>query len=95
MLSDDDLRAIIAEHAAMAADSPLRNERSLEMAEELLQRRRAFARQVSGERCQNMSPGWFTGRWRDWHRGHGCELDDGEPVSANGAAMIAKGMKKP
>src|SRR6185503_16302678 len=39
MLSDDDLRAIIAEHAAMSADSPLRNERSLAMATELLQRR--------------------------------------------------------
>jgi len=39
MLSDDDLRAIIAEHAAMSADSPLRNERSLAMAAELLERR--------------------------------------------------------
>ena len=29
--------------------------------------------------CSNMSPPWFTGRWRDWHRGHGCDKDDGKP----------------
>jgi hypothetical protein len=21
--------------------------------------------------CTNFSPSWFTGRWQDWHRGHG------------------------
>jgi hypothetical protein len=39
-------------------------------------------------RCHNYSPPWFTGRWRDWHRGHGCQLDDGKPRSAEAAAEI-------
>ncbi len=30
------------------------------------------------ERCPNMSPGWFRGHWKEWHRGHGCNLDDGK-----------------
>lgn len=41
--------------------------------------------------CRNFSPPWFSGRWRDWHRGHGCELDDGEPCTPAGAAEIAAG----
>ena len=28
--------------------------------------------------CQDLAPRWFGGHWRDWHRGHGCELDDGK-----------------
>lgn len=31
--------------------------------------------------CNNYSPPWYGGRWRDWHRGHGCHLDDGKPRS--------------
>ncbi len=27
--------------------------------------------------CSDNSPPWFTGRWQDWHRGHGCSKDDG------------------
>lgn len=34
-----------------------------------------------GHECHDYSPPWFTGRWRDWHRGHGCRLDDGKPRS--------------
>ena len=40
------------------------------------------------EQCRNMSPPWFTGRWRDWHRGHGCNLDDGKPRSDEAKAEI-------
>ena len=25
--------------------------------------------------CNNMTPAGYQGHWRDWHRGHGCELD--------------------
>jgi hypothetical protein len=28
-------------------------------------------------RCTNFSPPEWAGHWRDWHRGHGCELDPG------------------
>lgn len=31
--------------------------------------------------CTNPCPSWFTGHWRDWHRGHGCAQDDGNPRS--------------
>jgi len=31
--------------------------------------------------CTNHTPPWFTGRWQDWHRGHGCAQDDGKPRS--------------
>lgn len=34
--------------------------------------------------CSNMAPAGFTGHWRDWHRGHGCPLDDGRPRSTAG-----------
>ncbi len=34
------------------------------------------------------SPPWFRGRWRDWHRGHGCEKDDGRPRSVEAQAEI-------
>lgn len=38
--------------------------------------------------CADYSPPWFTGRWRDWHRGHGCRLDDGKPRNADAQAEI-------
>ncbi len=41
--------------------------------------------------CTNNSPSWLRGHWRDWHRGHGCDLDDGKPRTADGAAEIAAG----
>lgn len=41
--------------------------------------------------CTNMSPPGFTGRWQDWHRGHGCDKDDGKPSTPDGAAEIASG----
>jgi hypothetical protein len=44
--------------------------------------------------CSDFSPLWFRGRWRDWHRGHGCSLDDGHPRSPEGATEIAAGGKK-
>jgi hypothetical protein len=43
------------------------------------------------ERCTNDSPPWFTGRWRDWHRGHGCDKDDGQPRTIEGALEIEHG----
>lgn len=36
--------------------------------------------------CKDPSPSWFTGHWRDWHRGHGCYQDDGKDRS--NAAVI-------
>jgi hypothetical protein len=39
--------------------------------------------------CTNFCPPEFTGRWRDWHRGHGCNQDDGKPRTVEGAAEIA------
>jgi hypothetical protein len=42
-----------------------------------------------GIQCINYSPPWFKGHWRDWHRGHGCHLDDGKPRRAHAVAEIA------
>lgn len=25
--------------------------------------------------CRDMTPAWFSGHWREWHRGHGCDRD--------------------
>lgn len=30
---------------------------------------------MSDQRCENFCPPGYGGHWRDWHRGHGCELD--------------------
>lgn len=38
------------------------------------------------EDCPNNTPPWFVGHWRDWHRGHGCNKDDGK--SRSDAATI-------
>jgi hypothetical protein len=38
-----------------------------------------------------MTPPWFTGRWRDWHRGHGCHLDDGKSRSEEALEEINVG----
>ena len=40
--------------------------------------------------CPNGTPSWFTGHWRDWHRGHGCDRDDGKPRSGNALTEIAQ-----
>lgn len=40
--------------------------------------------------CPGDSPPWFTGRWRDWHRGHGCEKDDGRPRAPEAIDEIAR-----
>lgn len=37
----------------------------------------------SSGQCKDMTPPGWVGRWRDWHRGHGCELDDGKPRTAD------------
>ena len=39
--------------------------------------------------CLDHFPPEFSGRWRDWHRGSGCSLDDGGQRSEEGAAEIA------
>lgn len=33
------------------------------------------------ETCGDHTPRWFVGHWREWHRGHGCDKDDGKPRS--------------
>ena len=40
--------------------------------------------------CTNGTPPWFTGHWRDWHRGHGCDLDDDRPRSENAKTEIVQ-----
>ena len=37
--------------------------------------------------CADLSPPGYAGHWRDWHRGHDCELDPGAP---NGARAIIR-----
>jgi hypothetical protein len=39
--------------------------------------------------CGDNSPEWWTGRWQDWHRGHGCGKDDGKPCTPEGVAEFA------
>lgn len=48
--------------------------------------REPVARQPS---CTNNSPPGLTARWQDWHRGHGCDKDDGKPRTPAGQAEIA------
>jgi hypothetical protein len=43
---------------------------------------------ATGITCENNAPSWFTGHWRDWHRGHGCDKDDGRPRTAEGQREI-------
>jgi hypothetical protein len=31
-----------------------------------------------GHECRDFAPAGFPGHWREWHRGHGCRLDDGK-----------------
>lgn len=31
------------------------------------------------KRCDQPTPRWFEAHWREWHRGHGCDKDDGQP----------------
>jgi len=37
--------------------------------------------QAVSKSCTDHTPPWFVGHWRDWHRGHGCDQDDGRPRS--------------
>jgi len=40
--------------------------------------------------CADHTPSWFVGHWREWHRGHGCDRDDGKPRSPDAASEIAQ-----
>lgn len=40
--------------------------------------------------CTSGTPSWFTGHWRDWHRGHGCDRDDGQPRSEDAVTEVAQ-----
>lgn len=40
--------------------------------------------------CKNNAPPWFTGHWRDWHRGHDCDRDDGQPRTEDAQVEIAQ-----
>ena len=40
--------------------------------------------------CTNNTPPGFTGHWRDWHRGHGCDKDDGKLRSEAARVEIAQ-----
>lgn len=41
----------------------------------------------AAKRCDNPAPRSHGGHWREWHRGHGCELDD--TAKSNGAPTPA------
>lgn len=56
-----------------------------------IQKLRKTGTVTGGTSCTNNSPPWFTGRWRDWHRGHGCDKDDGKPRTPEGEAEIERG----
>lgn len=36
------------------------------------------------------APPWFVGHWREWHRGHGCDRDDGKQRAETATAEIAQ-----
>jgi hypothetical protein len=40
--------------------------------------------------CPSGTPSWFTGHWKDWHRGHSCAQDDGKPRSDAAIAEVAQ-----
>jgi len=40
------------------------------------------------DHCTDHTPSWFVSHWRDWHRGHGCNKDDGKPRSDVGITEI-------
>lgn len=40
--------------------------------------------------CTDHTPPSFVGHWREWHRGHGCDKDDGKPRSAAATTEIAQ-----
>lgn len=45
---------------------------------------------MNDKTCANGTPPWFTGHWRDWHRGHGCYQDDGKDRSEIAVIEIAQ-----
>jgi len=40
--------------------------------------------------CTDHTPPWFVGNWHDWHRGHGCDQDDGKPRSEDAKTEVAQ-----
>lgn len=52
----------------------------------------AERRRATMPACPLHSMPWFAGRWQDWHRGHGCNKDDGKPRTPEGEAEIAAGI---
>jgi hypothetical protein len=36
----------------------------------------------SRHKCEDYAPAGFVGHWREWHRGHGCNLDPSLPLAA-------------
>ena len=40
--------------------------------------------------CTNNTPPGFVGHWREWHRGHGCDKDDGKPRSDAAKKEVAQ-----
>lgn len=45
---------------------------------------------MTNKPCINSTPSWFVGHWREWHRGHGCDQDDGKPRSDAAATEVAQ-----
>lgn len=59
------------------------------------QERERLIAEASRPKCQEFCPPWMVGHWRDWHRGHGCHLDDGKPRSEAGIREIGTGRTPP
>lgn len=45
---------------------------------------------MTAKPCAENTPPWFTSHWRDWHRGHGCDRDDGRSRSEDAVVEIAQ-----
>lgn len=44
----------------------------------------------SAKSCADHTPPGFVGHWREWHRGHGCDKDDGKPRSEAAKTEVAQ-----
>ena len=45
---------------------------------------------TAAKSCTDHTPPSFVGHWREWHRGHGCDKDDGKPRSDAATTEIAQ-----
>lgn len=82
-----EVEQLLADAAARATDATTHLE-CRTAARAVAWARTAGSPETGREPCADLCPPAFTGRWRDWHRGHGCDKDDGLPRTAEGQAEI-------